>query len=1010
MPSPRRPLSRWLSTAIVAGACATFLAAPAYGLGRDRTIAQLYHTGWAAKDGAPTQGVALAQTRDGFVWVGSGSGLYRFDGVRFERFEARSGERLPSSNVFSLLATPDGGLWVGYRYGGVSLVKDGRVTNYGEADGLPSGRVRSLAIDADGTVWAAAGGLARLDGPRWRRVGAESGYPGDSAQAVFADSKGTLWVATETTIVFLPRGASAFRPTGERVEQVLRMAEAPDGSVWMAETTRAVRQVRLPGVDGRALGPEVRVGSVGLLFDREGALWITTIGDGLRRIPDPDRFRGRTIAEFGKEAEAFTQKDGLTADYATAVMEDREGDVWVATANGVDRFRESDLVPVRFPAGYQDFGLAAGDDGEMWTGSTNRPVARIRGGVPTFLKGFRSGGITCVSRDEDGAVWMGGTGVVYGFRGDRRFRIELPAAFRVFGIAAVFKDREGTLWIALDPEGLFLYRDDAWRRYDRQAELPKAAPIVSFVDASDRKWLGYAGDVLAVVDGEAVRTYSRGDGLEVGDVQAVQGRSGRVWIGGTLGLAVSDGDRFRTLTPEGDEDVFVGVSGIVETSAGDLWLNASRGVVRVSADEVRLALADPAHEVRYRLYDALDGLAGTALQHRPFPTAAEGSDGRIWFAASGGVSWIAPARVATNPVAPPVSIRSLDTESASYDPSAPVVLPAGTTSLRIEYTALCLSYPERVAFRYELEGVDDDWQDSGARRQAFYNSLRPGTYTFRVIARNEDGVWNEEGATLVFRIVPAAYQTVWFLLLCVAAGVVAAWSLYRLRVRQIARSLGARFDERLAERTRLARELHDTLLQTIQASKLVAEDALERPEDDERLRGAMTKVAAWLGRAVDEGRAALDALRTSTTERNGLAEALRQAADACSAEWSVPVTFSVSGASREMHPIVRDEIYRVASEAIRNACAHAKASGVTVELAYAGDLRVRVTDDGLGLDPAVAAGGRAGHYGLVGMRERAARIGASLTIASAPGAGTEVTLSVPGDVAFRGSSRHDRGA
>ncbi len=1008
MQLPRIPPNSWLTSAVAVGVYAVLFCAPAYGLDRGRTIEQLYHTAWTAKDGAPTQGGALAQTRDGFLWLGSGSGLYRFDGVRFDRYDARSGQPLPSSNVFSLLASPDGGLWIGYRYGGVSLLKDGRVSNFGESDGLPPGRVRSLAIDDDGAVWAAtAGGLARLDGTRWRRVGAESGYPGDSAQTVFVDRKGTLWVATESTVVFLQKGTSAFQPTGERVEQVLRMAEAPDGSVWIAETTLAVRQVRLPGVDRRSLGPEVRVGSVGFLFDREGALWVTTIGDGLRRLSVPDRFRGQAIAEFGDEAEAFTAKDGLTADYATAIMEDREGDVWVATANGLDRFRESALVPVRFPAGYQDFGLAAGEDGEIWTGSSNRPVTRLRGAAPTFVPGFRTGGITCVSRDPDGVIWMGGTGTVYRFRGDEKSRLDLPAEFKVFGISTIFKDRAGVLWMSLDPEGLFRFAGGVWRRYDRQAELPRSSPIVGFVDPSDRKWFGYAGNVVAAIDGDVVKTYSRDDGLEVGNVEAIEGRSQRLWVGGTLGLAVLDGERFRTLTSEGD-DAFVGISGIVETAAGDLWLNASKGVVHVSAGDVRLALEGGMRNVRYRLFDQLDGLPGTAPQHKPYPTAAEGSDGRIWFATSGGAAWIDPARLATNPVSPPVTIRSLVTESTSYETSAPVVLPAGTTSLRIDYTALCLSYPERVRFRYELEGVDDDWQDSDTRRQAFYNSLGPGTYTFRVVACNEDGVWNEEGATLVFRIVPTVYQTLWFFLLCVAAGLVAVWSLYRLRVRQIARGLGAKFDERLAERTRIARDLHDTLLQTIQASKLVAEDALERPDDDARLRRAMEKVSVWLGQAVDEGRAALHSLRASTTERNDLAEALRRAAEACAAEGSVPVTFAAFGDSREMHPIVRDEIYRVGYEAIRNACTHSKASAVAVELTYAHDVRVRVKDDGVGVDATVLAGGRAGHFGLTGMRERAVRIGASLTISSTPGAGTEVALSVPGDIAFREPSRPGR--
>ena len=306
-----------------------------------------------------------------------------------------------------------------------------------------------------------------------------------------------------------------------------------------------------------------------------------------------------------------------------------------------------------------------------------------------------------------------------------------------------------------------------------------------------------------------------------------------------------------------------------------------------------------------------------------------------------------------------------------------------------------------MRFRYKLEGRDTDWQEAGTRRQAFYSDLRPGKYRFRVIACNNDGVWNDDGATLDFSIAPAWYQTNWFRLLSVITGLFVAWYSYRLRVRQIARGISARFDERLAERTRLARELHDTFLQTIQGSKMVADDALEQAGDPVRLRRAIEQLSVWLGQATQEGRAALNSLRTSTTEKNDLAGALRRAAETCQLRESAAATFSVVGDARDMHPIVRDEIYRIGYEAIRNACLHAEASRLEVELRYAHDLSVRVKDDGVGIDPVVIAEGKDGHFGLKGMRERADRIGANLTIVSSANTGTEITLVVPGGIVFR---------
>jgi signal transduction histidine kinase len=312
--------------------------------------------------------------------------------------------------------------------------------------------------------------------------------------------------------------------------------------------------------------------------------------------------------------------------------------------------------------------------------------------------------------------------------------------------------------------------------------------------------------------------------------------------------------------------------------------------------------------------------------------------------------------------------------------------------------------PQKVRFRYKLEGHDTDWQDPGTRRQAFYSDLRPGNYRFRVIACNNDGVWNEEGATLGFSIAPAWFQTTWFLVACVVIGAVVAWVIYRLRERQIARAISSRFDERLAERTRMARELHDTFLQTIQGSKLVADDALDPSTDLIRMRHAMEQLSVWLEQAMREGRAALNSLRTTTTQKNDLAEAFRRATDNGFMPGSMQATLSVVGEARNMHPIVRDEIYRIGYEAIRNAYKHSQASRLDVELRYTHDLVLRVRDNGVGIDPSTAALGKDGHFGLPGMRERTARIGATLTMVSSANSGTQITVVIPGGIVFQKES------
>jgi signal transduction histidine kinase len=362
---------------------------------------------------------------------------------------------------------------------------------------------------------------------------------------------------------------------------------------------------------------------------------------------------------------------------------------------------------------------------------------------------------------------------------------------------------------------------------------------------------------------------------------------------------------------------------------------------------------------------------------------------------------INPHHLYENALPPPVHVEAVAADQKSYSPSAALRLPPLTRDFEIDYTALSFTVPQKVRFRYRLDGHDADWQDPGTRRQAFYNDLGPGTFTFHVIACNNDGVWNEAGASLKFTVAPAWYQTVWFRLLAVLIGIATVWAIYRFRVRQISAELAARFDERLGERTRLARELHDTFLQTVQGSKIVADDALDPGSDNARMRNALEKLSIWLSQAVDEGRAALHSLRVSTVEKNQLAEALQRATENPQIPASMTVTFSVIGDAVDLHPVVRDDVYRIAFEAIRNAAVHSHASLLEIDLRYGDTLSVRVKDNGIGIDPSISDHGKVGHFGLQGMRERAARIHSKLTVVSSTNAGTEVTLVVPGKVVYR---------
>ncbi len=577
-------------------------------------------------------------------------------------------------------------------------------------------------------------------------------------------------------------------------------------------------------------------------------------------------------------------------------------------------------------------------------------------------------------------------------------RIDIPAGM-VMGLT---EDVDGSVWAYLSgsPRKLVHIQEDRVREVYPDPRVPTARRVAA--DPAGGVWLGLATGELARFRHDMVESFSFGDDRnrrpDLTYIQQIVARSdGTVLGAATFGLIGWRNGTKRLLTMRNGLPCDH-ITGLVEDGGGGIWLATSCGLLSVAREELERWWKDPEVHVHPRVLGLLDGwLPGGA----PFQAAARTPDGRLWFVNAGVLQRVDPARLARSTLLQPVHIDEVIADRRSYPPAANLSLPPLTRDLQISFTAPSLAVPQKIRFRYKLDGHDSDWVDSATRRQAFYSDLGPGDYRFRVIASNTDGVWNEEGANLRFSVAPAWYQTNLFGALCAVSGGLTLWALYRLRVRRIEAVVGARFDERLAERTRLARDLHDTLLQTIQGSKMVADDALDPAADAQRMRGALEQLSGWLARAMQEGRAALHSLRTSTTEGNDLFEAFKRAVESEVVPSSMMATCSVVGEPREMHPLVRDEVYRIGYEAILNACLHSKASRLSVGLDYARDLLLRVADDGVGIDAAFVNQGKPGHFGLQGMRERATRIEGKLTVVSSESSGTAFTLVVPGGIAFR---------
>ncbi|GAB3097859.1 sensor histidine kinase [Lysobacter terrae] len=972
------------------------LGSTAHALDAKRLIGQFHHTAWTVKEGAPGEITALAQTSDGYLWLATQIGLFRFDGVQFAKFDPLDSDDFPATSISALYATDNGGLWIGFRYGAVAFLEENRLTRYGQAQGLPTSTVFRFAQDRDGILWAATfTGLVRLKGNRWEKLGPEWHFPGKQSRTVFVDSLGTLWVATERGVAFLRKGSTTFEEVPAQVGRISQIAQAPDGSIWIAESDGAVRQLPL---DGKA--PTTGVlsqASAGLLFDRDGTLWATSLGEGLYRLRSPTVAKGVASKAQDPGFENFRKTDGLSSDYVHPVLEDREGNIWVGSSRGLDRFRHSNVVPAMFPDGAQDFAIVSGGAGTLLAGSRNNPLMKLQDHRLSFLD--LPAPITAAYRDREGVVWMGGPKGLWQLKETRLTAITALPTRNYSGVQAIAKDRYDALWVSLNTPGVYRLFEGQWQHFQDLQGMPAGSSPLTLLCASDGTlWMGFARDQISLMKDGALRTLGAKQGLAVGNVTALTEGATGIWIGGERGLAMFANGRLRNVRAE--DTHFRGITGIVQTHAGDLWLNGAYGILHVPAAQLGRLFEPTGRGPAYERFDFLDGVPGIPAQFRPIPTAVATDDGQLWFATTGGVVAIGPDTIRRNPVPPPVRIRSIVANEKAYKANLDVLrLPAGIRNLQIAYTALSLSIPERVRFRYKLEGYDETWQDAGSRRVAFYSAPGPGTYTFRVMAANNDGVWNEIGASLPLTIAPLYYQTVWFRVLCVLLALSAACIGYLLRLRHLAMQICLRMEERYDERERIARELHDTLLQGTQGLILRLHATSKKLSEDDPVRQDLERAMDLAEIALADGRDRVRGLRGDVQYWNDLGNALLHVRDEVTVQPLPDMRLIVEGKPKQLLPGVAEELYRIGREAILNALHHAHARNIEIELGYhSRELRLRIRDDGIGMKELATS--RPGHWGLNGMYERSKRVGGHFEIRSRVGAGTEVSLRLPVSAAY----------
>ncbi|WP_448662930.1 two-component regulator propeller domain-containing protein [Sphingomonas sp. CJ20] len=955
------------------------------------------HVGWSIEDGAPSRINAIGQGRNGYLWLGGVDGLFRFDGVTFERIERpqSDGGRMVVAQV---MGARSGDVWVGLaRTGGVVVFRGGRLVDAGMPN--PSREVTDIAEDRDGAIWVARGGrsrdtIARFQNGRWEELGDDWGLPEQQVWQILFARDGTMWVVLDRTILRRPPGSRRFLPTGEAVSRRAGLAEDRNGRIWVSDGsgTRAVQTGAVATTQWltRAYRNAAEVGGSRMMFDASGALWSTTWTNGVFRIAAP-MGGGRPA-----QVETFTAADGLSSDQSHALFQDREGNIWIGTELGLDMLRPASAVvePAIPPNSAQGYRIASTVDGSVYISDTDTIYRILPGAGPRpMLKVADTPGSLCEA--TGGAIWV--------TLGDRVLRVapdgrvtrtlRKPLGASAYGCA---EDRRGRLWFAGLSRGLFWYERGAWHAWpglSASAGVPGNTAVgpdglAAILFRSPLPLLG------ATPFTPLVR-----EQLGIGGLEGILPGRAALYVSGARGMARIAGGRIQRLDGE-RYPWLASVNGMVQTPRGESWAIGDAGIVRMASAALDRAFAAPGTALPHRVFDFRDGLNSFA-QKAPGAQVALGGDGLLWFLTRRNVVRIDPARLSTNAAPPPVMIRAVVANGLRFRDPGALRLAAGTTEMAIDYTALSLSVPDRVRFRYRLEGVDSAWIDPGTRREAVYGNLHPGTFRFHVIAANNDGVWNRAGASVTITVPPTFLQTWPFRIACVIALGLLVWFAYTLRLRQLAERIRARLEERTSERERIARELHDTLLQSVQGLMLRFQSVADHIAEDHPAKPVINKALDRADQMLVEGRDRVRDLRSA--DRRNLEVILDEIAHEQPFEVHTSVEIAAEGTPRPLQPVILDEIVRISGEALFNAALHAHANKVVVRVGY-GRKRLKVSfhDDGVGIDAErLVRAGREGHFGLIGMHERARKVGATLTLDSAPGSGTTVTFSLPAGVAYQ---------
>jgi ligand-binding sensor domain-containing protein/signal transduction histidine kinase len=988
--------SRLLLPGFLGVFAAVHVASPRVANGQSKPLSQYLQEEWGSEKGFPGGTInVIAQTPDGYLWMGTQKGLVRFDGRNFRLLSLTTASGNSFETVLGLLSDGEGNLWVRLQGARILRYRDGNFEEFTSRFDIPEVAVTQMCLGPDGRAIFATilNGIVVFDHGKFTGIASPSHFPNFVVTSMVLGADGTYWLGTRDLGLFRLREGriSAAREvlserqinallsqdakhlwigtdkglllwngveltqignsSSLRSRQILSLSEDPDGNIWVGTDRGVYRLDPESNFTPKTENTQDDIAVTAIFTDREGNVWTGT-PRGLLRLRNT----------------VFTTYDvsnGLPSDSNGSVHVDTDGRIWFAPMKGGLYWLKDGVVEIVREAGLERDVVysIAGGNGNLWVGRQLGGLTHLQnisgkwqGVTYTKADGLAQNSVYTVQLTHDGAVWAGTLSAGLTRIKNGKFDTFTTENGLISNtVASIIESRSGTMWFAT-PRGLSGFSNNRWASYSEKDGLPSDDVVCLFEDSAGTLWIGTMNGLAAF-------------------------RSGKIW------------------TPSQGPDLLrEPIFGIQEDSEGFLWISTSNHIGTINREKVFRTHFNAAD---VREFGIADGLRGTDGVKRDGAVGYDGS-GKMWFSMNRGLSSVDTHRVRAGSPPSLLHLEGLSVDGVSVSVKSPISISPNPQRITISYSGLSLSAPERVKYKYKLDGFDKTWSEALTNPEANYTNLNADSYLFHVVASNSDGQWSSTELTIPFTIEPVFWNTWWFRVIAAFVLALLILTLVRLRVSSLTQQLNVRFEERLGERTRIAQELHDTLLQGLLSASMQLHVANEQLAAESPAKPLVNRVLQLMGRVVDEGRNAVRGLRSSSHGSVTLEQAFSAIPQELAIEDPASLRVIVEGIPRKLQPSIRDEIYLVGREGLVNALRHSGAREIEIEIEYAADwLHVNVSDDGSGINPQTLREGRDGHWGLSGMRERAERIGAKLRLLSRASAGTRIELSIPGSIVYQ---------